>query len=88
MTQTTKNTIKEPQSKPQKEEQKSPPKKTKKAIVQEMLQSENGTTREEIANKTGWQPHTVRGHLSSIKKEGCNVISEEKDGKRRYKIST
>tara|TARA_B100001750_G_scaffold244461_1_gene261854 strand:+ start:153 stop:476 length:324 start_codon:yes stop_codon:yes gene_type:complete len=76
--------------KPQSEEadKKQPIKVTKKAMVQDLLKQENGATIEDIANKTGWQHHTVRGHLSMLKKAGQTIISEEKDGKRRYKIKT
>lgn len=63
-----------------------PPKVTKKAMVEKLLKQENGTTIDEVAEKTSWQHHTIRGHFSTIKKKGANIISEEKDGKRRYKI--
>lgn len=72
--------------KPKEPEKKAPAKLTKKAMVEQLLKSENGTTIDEVAEKTGWQNHTIRGHFSTIKKNGRNVISEEKDEKRRYKI--
>lgn len=72
--------------KPIEPEKKAPAKVTKKSVVEQLLKQENGTTVEEVAEKTGWQNHTIRGHFSTIKKKGINVVSEEKDGKRRYKI--
>lgn len=35
----------------------------------------------------GWQKHTVRGHLSILKKAGAEIISERVDGVRRYRIA-
>lgn len=62
------------------------PKITKKAMVEQLLKSDKGATIEEIAKKTSWQKHTVRGHLSILKKAGAEIISERVDGVRRYKI--
>jgi Uncharacterized protein conserved in archaea len=60
------------------------PKITKKAMVEQLLKSDKGTTIEELCKKTGWQKHTVRGHLSILKKAGAEIISERVDGVRRY----
>ena len=60
------------------------PKITKKATVEQLLKSDKGVTIEEIAKKTNWQKHTVRGHLSILKKAGAEIISERVDGVRRY----
>jgi DNA-binding transcriptional ArsR family regulator len=62
------------------------PKITKKALVEHLLTSEKGATIEELAKQTGWQAHTVRGHLSILKKAGAEIISERIDGARRYRI--
>ena len=62
------------------------PKITKKAMVEQLLKSDKGVTIEEIAKKTNWQKHTVRGHLSILKKAGAEIISERVDGARRYRI--
>ncbi len=70
-----------------KTETKSPtPKITKKALVQSLLEAEKGVTIEEIAKQTGWQNHTVRGHLSTMKKNNIVITSERIDGERRYFI--
>ena len=60
------------------------PKITKKALVEQLLTSEKGATIEELSKQTGWQAHTVRGHLSILKKAGAEIISERVDGVRRY----
>jgi hypothetical protein len=65
----------------------SAPKITKKALVEQLLTSEKGPTIEELTKQTGWQKHTVRGHLSILKKTGSEIISERVDGVRRYKLN-
>jgi predicted ArsR family transcriptional regulator len=62
------------------------PKITKKALVQNLLEAEKGTTIEDVAKQTGWQKHTVRGHLSTMKKNNIVITSERIDGERRYFI--
>lgn len=63
------------------------PKITKKALVEQLLTSDKGATIEELSKQTGWQAHTVRGHLSILKKAGAEIISERVDGVRRYRVS-
>ena len=62
------------------------PKITKKALVEQLLTSDKGATIEELTKQTGWQAHTVRGHLSILKKAGAEIISERIDGVRIYRI--
>ena len=62
------------------------PKITKKALVEQLLKSDKGVTIEELSKQTGWQAHTVRGHLSILKKAGAEIISERIDGVRIYRI--
>ncbi|MEC8066437.1 MAG: DUF3489 domain-containing protein [Pseudomonadota bacterium] len=62
------------------------PKITKKALVEQLLKSDKGATIEELSKQTGWQSHTVRGHLSILKKAGAEIISERVDGGRYYRI--
>ncbi len=64
------------------------PKVTKKAIVEKLLKQEGGVTIEEVAEKTSWQHHTIRGHFSTIKKSGNEVINTIRDGKRYYSIKS
>lgn len=63
-----------------------PKKQTKKELVRQMLSAENGVTIAEIAEKTGWQNHTVHGHLAGVKKSGVTITSEKVDDVRRYRI--
>ena len=86
---TTAQTQKPSPKAPETEKVKAPaeaPKITKKALVQNLLEAEKGTTIEEIAKQTGWQNHTVRGHLSTMKKNNIVITSERIDGERRYFI--
>ncbi|MBI1327020.1 MAG: DUF3489 domain-containing protein [Alphaproteobacteria bacterium] len=64
------------------------PKITKKALVEQLLKSDKGATIEELSKQTGWQAHTVRGHLSILKKAGANITSERVDSVRYYRIIT
>lgn len=63
------------------------PKLTKKAMVEQILKSDTGATIDDIVKQTSWQKHTVRGHLSILKKAGTEITSERVDGVRRYKMS-
>ncbi len=74
--------IKKPDPKP------APAKTTKKAMVEKLLKQEGGVTIEEVAEKTSWQHHTIRGHFSTIKKSGNEVINTIRDGKRYYSIKS
>ncbi len=62
---------------------------TKQAILIEMLKRSKGATIADMAAKTGWQTHSVRGAISGTlkKKLGLAVTSERVgDGPRRYRI--
>jgi hypothetical protein len=60
-----------------------PESKTAKVIA--LLRRENGATLEELVALTGWQPHTARAALTSLKKKGYPIASEKTDGVRRYR---
>lgn len=62
------------------------PRLTKKVMVKQLLKAGKGATIDEIAKQTSWQKHTVRGHLSILKKEGAEITSERVDGVRRYRL--
>ncbi len=62
---------------------------TKQAILIELLKRPKGATNEQMAAKTGWQAHSVRGAISgSLKKKlGMDVTSEKVEGRARvYRI--
>jgi Protein of unknown function (DUF3489) len=63
---------------------------TKQDLVIQMLARQSGASVDEIAGKTGWQTHSVRGFLSAVvrKKLGLTLVSEAgKDGARRYHVA-
>ena len=45
------------------------PRQTKEQIVIDLLKREEGATVAEIMDATGWQPHSVRGGISNLKKK-------------------
>jgi hypothetical protein len=62
---------------------------SKKAIVLELLRRKDGASLDEIAERTGWQRHSIRGFLSGsvTKKMGMTVESAKNEaGERRYKL--
>ena len=62
---------------------------TKQAQMIEMLRAPEGATIAEIAEATGWQPHTVRGAIAGALKKrlGLNVVSEKVEPRGRvYRI--
>lgn len=64
-------------------------KPTKQQVVIAMLRRKRGVTIDDIAEKTGWQSHSVRGFCSGLvkKKLGLPLVSElGSDGVRRYRI--
>jgi Protein of unknown function (DUF3489) len=63
---------------------------TKQARMIELLRRPQGATVEQIAEATGWQPHTVRGAISGAlkKKLGLTVTSKKRDdGERTYRFA-
>jgi hypothetical protein len=53
-----------------------------------MLSTPSGTTISAMMKATGWQPHSVRGFLTSVvrKKLGLHLISEAGDNGRAYRV--
>jgi hypothetical protein len=45
---------------------------SKKAIVRDMLLRAGGATLQQIVDATGWQKHTVRGFISTLKAQRCS----------------
>ncbi|MEM9591504.1 MAG: DUF3489 domain-containing protein [Pseudomonadota bacterium] len=59
--------------------------------VLKMLHRKAGASIADIAQKTGWQPHTVRGFLSGVVRKKLSLPLNAdigKDGKRRYRLQT
>src|SRR5258706_7827668 len=61
---------------------------TKHARIIAMLRSPAGATIAAIMTATDWQQHSVRGFLAGVvrKKLGLNLISEQTDKSRVYRI--
>lgn len=61
---------------------------TKQTIIISLLSREEGATLAELIDATGWKSHSVRGHLSNMrKKHGVPVKGfTNSDGKRGYQI--
>lgn len=52
---------------------------SKAAALLEMLNRENGASLEEMTERTGWQPHTVRAAMTGLRKKG-HVIDKRTSG--------
>lgn len=65
-----------------------PKPETKQAIIINLLSREEGATLAELIDATGWKPHSVRGHLSNLRKKRGMPIEAftNSDGKRGYQI--
>jgi hypothetical protein len=61
---------------------------TKHARIIAMLRAPAGVTIAAIVTATEWQPHSVRGFLAGVirKKLGLNLVSEQTDKGRIYRI--
>ena len=59
----------------------------KSEAVKRLLSRRNGATVDEIRAATAWQPHSVRAHLSGLRKRGSNITREERrDGSKAYRL--
>lgn len=57
-------------------------KQSKSDTVRAMLRRPKGTSLEAICNATGWQPHSARAVLSSLRKAGYTIERETPEGNR------
>ncbi len=48
-------------------------KETKTATVQRLLKRKSGATLAHLQKATGWQPHSVRAALSTLRKAGYTI---------------
>lgn len=53
-----------------------------------LLTRTRGATIVELATMTGWQPHSVRAHLSGLRKKGIVLLREtRKTGEHSYRVA-
>jgi hypothetical protein len=63
------------------------PAPSKSAVVIKLLARARGATALELTTATDWQPHTVRAHLSGLRKKGIVLVREaRKSGESAYRI--
>ncbi len=48
-------------------------KETKLVTIQRLLTRKSGATLSRLQNATGWQPHSVRAALSTLRKDGYTI---------------
>jgi hypothetical protein len=65
-----------------------PKRETKQSVIINLLSREEGTTLTELIDATGWKPHSVRGHLSNLrKKRGLPIETfTTGEGKHGYRL--
>ena len=65
-----------------------PKRETKQSAIMELLSREEGATVVELMEATGWKSHSVRGHISNMKRKGkANVeIFTRSSGERCYRF--
>jgi DNA-binding MarR family transcriptional regulator len=59
---------------------------TKSAHVLELLQREVGATLAELAEATGWKPHTTRAVLTGLRKKGHAIERRKRDDLTCYHL--
>ncbi len=66
-----------------------PKRETKQSIIIDLLSREEGATLAELQKATDWKSHSVRGHLSNMRrKQKANIeTTTNSDGNRVYRIS-
>lgn len=63
------------------------PAQSKSKIVERLLKRSRGATVAEMSTSTGWQSHSVRAHLSGLRKKGLQLVKEDrKSGETAYRI--
>lgn len=59
---------------------------SKIAQVVNMLERPGGALLAELANHTGWLPHTTRAALTGLRKKGHVIVKESREGITVYSI--
>lgn len=60
---------------------------SKTSRVLELLRRPEGVTLAQLADATGWLPHTTRAALTGLRKKGHAIAKDKTDGVTRYTIA-
>jgi transglutaminase/protease-like cytokinesis protein 3 len=62
---------------------------SKQAMLIKLLGRPGGATIDEMAEVTGWQPHSIRGMMSGVLKKrlGFSIASSKEEHGRSYRIA-
>jgi hypothetical protein len=62
---------------------------SKASKILNLLKHPNGATAKELMKVTAWQPHSVRGFISMLRKKGFKITASTNDGGDRcYRIGS
>lgn len=70
----------------QKEKSATPKRETKIGKAIALLERKQGATLDEMAEATGWLPHTTRAALTGLKKKGHMIERDKRDDVTCYRI--
>jgi hypothetical protein len=60
---------------------------TKRALIMDLMQREDGATLGELVEATGWLPHTTRAALTGLRKKGLALDRAKRpDGSTTYRL--
>ena len=59
---------------------------SKKLLVERLLKRPRGATIAEMSTATGWQNHTVRAHLTGVRKARQLAKEARKSGETSYRL--
>lgn len=58
----------------------------KTTLLTELLNSDTGATISQIADATGWLPHSARAALTGLRNKGHSITRTSMDGTTTYRI--
>ena len=62
--------------------------RTKSDTILDLVQRPTGASISQLTKATGWQPHSVRAALTSLRKKGRDVVrTKDEEGVTRYGIA-
>lgn len=64
------------------------PARSNSAVALKLLSRSRGTTIQQLVIATGWQSHSVRAHLSGLRKKGVVLLREiSRTGEGTYRVA-